>query len=383
MSKLLIFEVDHNGHRFHYASLLAKEAVARGYNTTLATNFVATKSEEFRCFFSDVASQIHVDDWITGTITGGIKGFSKQLTMLRESIQRAKPDLIFIPYADGLAQAMSVAAKLRLARLPHIPMRGLLFRCSAAYCDSQTTNWTRWKHTGSAMAAVAYPWEKLFHLDEFAIDWYTRRGIRLASMPEPFDTQPDINRVLVRDRIGLPVNAKVIGLFGHLEMRKGIDLLIRAFYDAGVANSILLLAGNTNAQVRTLLDSFEARQLKDRGALLVLDQWLGQQTMMELISAVDTVCAPYPSHVGSASIVLRASACGVQVIGSDFGWIGHTINKYKLGVTVNVRDRSKFSEVIRDTLSGNSEYKIASETIDSVRNLTSSNNFRCRWFDSV
>jgi len=383
MPKLLIFEVDHNGHRFHYASLLANEAVARGYDTTLATTRVASQSEEFNCFFSDIASSIQVDNWIEGQITSGLQGFRQQLAMLRESIQRAKPDLIFVPYADGLAQVMSVAAKLGLARLPDIPMRGLLFRCSAAYCDNQTSAWTRWKRTRSAMAAIGYPWEKLFHLDEFAIEWYKGCGFSLAPMPEPFDTQSDIDPTLVRVRNDLPIDARIIGLFGHLEMRKGIDLLIRAFYDAGIENSILLLAGNTNAQVKALLCSVEAQQLKDRGALLVLDQWLGQQMMMELISAVDTVCTPYPSHVGSASIVLRAAACGKSIIGADVGWIGHTIRKYNLGVTVNVGNDKEFTEVIRSTLSGAAEHKITSETVERIRNLTSSTNFRLRWFDPV
>ncbi len=348
MPNLLIFEVDHNGHRFHYASLLAKEGLARGYEVTLATTRVAVQSDEFYCFFRDLAHSIKVDNWIEEKITGGLRGFCNLLAMLKTSIQLAKPDLVFIPYADGLAQLMSVAKQLRSAKLPDVPMRGLLFRCTAAYCDETTSAWSKWKHTHSALAAVAYPWDKLFHLDEFAIKWYSNRGKDLELMPDPLAPSAKIGQSDAKSVFGIQESRRVVGLVGHLEERKGVDLLLNAFIEADLPNAVLLLVGKTNSFSEACLNTPEVQRFVEAGRIILRKGWVSEESLNNAIRAMDIVCTPYPRHIGAASVVLRAAASHRPVLASDFGWVGKTVEKYNIGKAIPVSDNSVFSRSLKE-----------------------------------
>ncbi len=55
---------------------------------------------------------------------------------------------------------------------------------------------------------------------------------------------------------------------------------------------------------------------------------------------MDVIAAVYPQHTGSASIVIRAAAAGRPVLGSDYGWIGRTIEKHGLGLACRPSDES-------------------------------------------
>jgi glycosyltransferase involved in cell wall biosynthesis len=123
-----------------------------------------------------------------------------------------------------------------------------------------------------------------------------------------------------------------------LDARKGIDLLLQAFADAALPpGDRLLLVGRADPQIRSLLDGRFAPLVRD-GRVIVFDKYVTDEELERALLASDLVATPYPRHIGSASIVIRAAAAGRPVLGSEFGWSGYVIPKFGLGTTCDVTD---------------------------------------------
>jgi glycosyltransferase involved in cell wall biosynthesis len=163
---------------------------------------------------------------------------------------------------------------------------------------------------------------------------------RLALCPDPVETDHTIGKDDFRTRFGIPINAKVLGVFGEINSRKGVDFLIESFghYVAG-ARDYLLLMGRHSPKVAQKLLRFPAAR-----NIVSIDAFVTDDELISGINAVDVVAAVYRRHVGSASIVIRAAAAGKPVLGSDFGWIGHMIRKHGLGKVCNVSNGGSLVE---------------------------------------
>jgi len=378
MAHLLIFEPDHTGHRLRYVQLLAQAAIAKGDTVTLATTCHARNSDPFLEFIEDLEESITIADWIQSPTTGGVRGFWSRLAWLRESIERFEPDQVLIPYADGLAQVLGVAHRLRITRLPNVPIRGLLFRCGAAY-PNQGSLASRWKQIVSAKTATWFKWDRLFHLDEVAVDWYQKAGTTIHHMPDPVDPPLTLKREEARRQIGIEAEGKIIGLVGLIDERKGTDHLIEAFCRANPQGAKLLLVGKVKPQITEILRTQRVQDFVETGRIIVFDGWASNELMLNAISAMDVVCTPYPRHMGSASILLRASAVRRPVLGSDFGWIQHMIQKYQLGESIDVADHAVFAKAIQTSLTDTWQNQVSTSGMKQLESFHSEKNFQRIW----
>jgi glycosyltransferase involved in cell wall biosynthesis len=130
-----------------------------------------------------------------------------------------------------------------------------------------------------------------------------------------------------------------------MDSRKGIDLLIQAFARARKEpDQRLLLIGRQSPEVRALIKQQSALVASQQ--LLVRDQFADQATFEAVFAAADMVVLPYPEHVGSSGILLRAVQWGKPVLAADWGWIGWVTRHFELGRTVAVRDLARFTEAL-------------------------------------
>ncbi len=107
-------------------------------------------------------------------------------------------------------------------------------------------------------------------------------------------------------RFGLGTAPTVLYM-GRLQARKGVDVLLRAFLAADVADSRLLIAGPDEGMLRTL------RNLAAGDERIVFTGYLNDMARLDALSAADVFALPAIGE-GQSIAVLEALAVGLPVV---------------------------------------------------------------------
>jgi glycosyltransferase involved in cell wall biosynthesis len=135
------------------------------------------------------------------------------------------------------------------------------------------------------------------------------------------------------------------------------------------------LAGKLSPGVRAIL---EALPEGVRARIHAPDRFLDDDAFDASIAAMDLVCTPYPDHVGSASIVIRAAAAKRPVLGADTGWMQATIPRFRLGRTVTVRDPDALARTLAAALDDARDH-VPHRAADAFVRFHSHENFAACW----
>ena len=351
--RVLIFEPDHEGHRLHYIRTMLPGLLDVTRTRNHCARVRSAISKEFAVHISDLAGRVEIDASMARPAGGGLKTARAKLRALKQSIARSRAEHVYIPYGDGLAQLLGLPGAWRWAIPRGIEVETLLFRGAAAY--PQVGAKERLKSRVSLAAAARPPWSSLFHLDPLVYAWAQERGGALAErlrlMAEVVEPPSTSGRATILPRgSGCPRVAAISARRVCLTRHKGIELFLRAFAAASLPQSDrLLLAGLQGPEIRALLAG-EFAPLVRTGRVVSLDRILSVEDFADAIAAMDVVCVPYPRHIGSASIVIRAAAAARPVLATNFGWCGYIVPQFDLGRTVDVHDLPAFAGAIARSL---------------------------------
>jgi glycosyltransferase involved in cell wall biosynthesis len=379
--RVLIFEPDHKGHHFTYLRLLLPALRDLGVEIIVCTNPEAPASAEYAEQLAPLADCFTMDSSVPLLMGSPLKSALRRADDFVRLLRRYRPDHVLLPYADGITQVLAAGRLLGRGALPSgVETEALLMRGRFAYppSDFRDAVYSRvlWTLLGRA------PWHVIHHLDPVPFELVARAGGDLARrshlMPDPVEPLPAIDRQTARRKLGLPVAGRYVGGCGLIDRRKGADLLIRAFAAASLrADDRLLLAGRFAPEVRQMVDT-EYAQLVRSGRICALDRFLSDEELDAAVLALDVMCTPYPRHIGSASIVIRAAAAGRPVVACDFGWMGYIVNKFALGRTCNVHNAGELAAAIGTALEGSSAYR-PSEAARRLVAYHTPDNFRAAW----
>jgi hypothetical protein len=93
---------------------------------------------------------------------------------------------------------------------------------------------------------------------------------------------------------------------------------------------------------------------------------------------MSVVCTPYPRHIGSASIAIRAAAAQRPVLASDYGWLGAIVPRFDLGWITDVCRPEIFSKSLSEALEQSRHFKPSSRSLGYVK-YSSVPNFKAHW----
>ncbi|HVT87578.1 MAG TPA: glycosyltransferase [Tepidisphaeraceae bacterium] len=377
----LIFEPDHGGHRLHHVRLLANSLLACSVEVTVALTEKALTSPEFKLHLSEIGDKIKLYSEMPLLPQGSLKVAAMRVRQLRQAVERANAEWAYVPYADAMGQLLGVRRTLGLSHLPEgIPVEGLMFRGGFAY--PQPNRWRQVAQHISWRAACAASWKVMHILDPLVYEPTVRHGGTIAKrcrlMPDPVEIHDTFDRSIARTRLGIPVDGRYAGCVGLIDRRKGVDLLIRAFAAANFpVDYRLLLAGQHEAAIREMLAG-PFRSLVQSGRIVCFDKALPMHQLLDALTAMDIVCTPYPNHVGSASIVIRAAAAQRPVLGHAGGWTGAIVPRFGLGWTCNVLDLGAFVVSLQRAMDHAIEYS-PPETAHNFVRFHSVKNFQACW----
>jgi len=379
--RVLIFEPDHTGHHFLHLGLLIPPLAALGVEVIVATTEAARATKPYEVYLKPLESSAKIDAWMPPMAQGGMEIAKQKLRCFGDSIARAKPDWVCVPYADGLAQVLGAARKLGRNPVPRdLEVCGLMMRGLFAY-----------PHTGlkqklaarASWQAVKWaPLSQVYILDPIVFNAVMEEGgsfaARCGLLPEPMDPPPAISQADARRKLGIPEDGRYIGCVGLIDRRKGCDLLVRAFAAAKIgASDRLLLVGGHDPEIRQLIAG-ECGELVRSGRIISIDRFVDPDELGAALLAMDLVCTPYPRHIGSASVVIRAAAAGRPVVGSEFGWVRWAIEKFRLGQSCNVESIDALAAALTTGLDAAPGYRLTEGAQRWVRFHTPEN-FALTW----
>ncbi len=155
------------------------------------------------------------------------------------------------------------------------------------------------------------------------------------------------NKISARNRLGLPLGAKLIGCSARLEPVKGVDNLVRAL--ASLPADVQLCIAGQGSQQEVLLE------LADRLGLAQRVHFIGHvDDMPRFYQSLDLFCLPSRNE-GLPLSPLEAQACGVTAVVMDVGAAGTTLCP-QTGHLVPAGNLRALINVLRNALNLHPEY---------------------------
>ena len=133
---------------------------------------------------------------------------------------------------------------------------------------------------------------------------------------------------------------RVVGLFGHLKPKKGLDFFINSIVLSGLQNKIfLLISGETNETVE--------KKLKSAQIEFFISPFLDRFELLAWYPVCDAVAVP-SFYDGMPNVILEAAALSIPIIASNVGGMKDMLVNGKHGFTFHPVDEQSCALAITD-----------------------------------
>lgn len=384
--RVLIFEPGVMGHRLHHVRQMIDAFAELPVEIVAAVAESAPASPEFAAHLSDVDAGVRWDAALRGSQGGFANRASHAVRQLRETIERHRPDRVYVPSGDGLSQMLGAVRMVGLKALPKdVACEAMLLR--GTICYPHESKKTALKARLSWMTAKRAPWETLHLLDPLVWDYVRANEPKLAArcdlMPDPVEVPTRDDKRAARRELGIAEDGRYLAVVGLINNRKGCDKLIEAFAAARLeSDDRLLLAGVIDSETKPILAREPAASLVRSGRIVCIDRTLSQPELLVAIEAAELIVAFYPRHVGSASLAIRAAAQKRLVLASNYGWAGVIVPKFHLGTTIDSEDTATMPRAIETALREGATFQQSAAGERFVA-FHRAENFRAHWTDGA
>jgi len=152
------------------------------------------------------------------------------------------------------------------------------------------------------------------------------------------------SRAEARARASLPAEGDVLLFFGFVRRYKGLDVLIEAMPRVRAARDVtLVVAGEFYEPIAPLVARIEELRLGE--SVRVLDRYVPDEEVGDLVAAADAVVLPYRSATQSG-VVLVAYAGGCPVISTAVGGLPEVVEEGVTGHLVPPEDPVALADAI-------------------------------------
>ncbi len=349
--RVLFYDPDHLGHHMPYLARMLPGFLDRRVELVLATTAAALESREYRQSLGGFADDLRVLPICTMRPgLSPLRNARHRLAELEAAIREAAPDHVAVLYGDGLWQLVAGRWLARRRCWPEsMPVEMWLYRGGFVYPDaSELDAVKRWLFRRLLRSGLI----ARLHLDDELLFDYAKAHLakdvrtQLVLTPNPVTMYDPMTKEDARRELGLPIDGKLVSTSGTITVRKGVDLVLKAYAgyltkhaDAGIR---LLVAGPQNDEMRRIIACEPYQTLVASGRIIPMDRWLNERDMFTIASASDLVLAAYPHHSGRSSIILWAAAAGRPSLGASRGCIGYVIRQERLGWTCDVGVHTQF-----------------------------------------
>ena len=184
-------------------------------------------------------------------------------------------------------------------------------------------------------------------LDELLTERITPRpGLSIEVLPDPWPTKPTISQREARERLQLPLDAKLFLHFGVANTRKGLQDAAAAWQRLrDVPSAVLVRAGMTLDAEATVL-----APLVNEGRAVLRDQRIPDEDVDLYFRAADWILVPYRRHEGSSGLLSAAAASHRPLIAADYAVIGQRVRQQQLGLLFEHESVDGLLAAVREAL---------------------------------
>ncbi|MEH3034305.1 MAG: hypothetical protein PGN07_09775 [Aeromicrobium erythreum] len=344
----LVIEPDHHGHHLQSASWVVR-AASRWGPVVLLTNREARGSAEFATFLADAEAEGRVEvREVFDSILPPTAQVAEQMGRVCRDADPAQPVGVVI-HMDGdqaLKRWWYLAPRhLRgLAVRPRVTFMLTRYPARARLLDRPSQ---RLRVSKSVLAVVARLTRALDRVTGFAGRDDTARGWIVRRAVDPaFSTAHSRDAAALRRKHGLPLDRRLVGVFGVLTARRNAPMILEGMERAGL-DAELLIAGKVHDDMRGWLDGLSPQQA---ARLRVRDAFLDDDELDELVAAVDVVPLALTNN-GPSGIMGKAEAAGVPVVTAGSVVRAAEVTALRAGVACAL-DPDALGRAMADVLAG-------------------------------
>jgi glycosyltransferase involved in cell wall biosynthesis len=172
---------------------------------------------------------------------------------------------------------------------------------------------------------------------------------RIAHFPDSFPrSRPSQEQVAkLRSDLGIESNRIVFCMIGVLDNRKGPLQLIESIQhipeDAAKKICILLVGRVTESLRQALTEAIRKAKSTSKAQVILYDSYIPPAEIQSYYTLSDVMLTTYQFHKGSSSALIHAAYENKPVLSSNFGWLGHMVRTYKMGIDIDSSDPKKIA----------------------------------------
>lgn len=155
--------------------------------------------------------------------------------------------------------------------------------------------------------------------------------------------KPKTNKIVAKKKFGLQ-NKKVILFFGMIKEEKGLDILIKSFYEVNQNNKdvVLLIAGKTyKTDIKKYTKIID--QLDLENSCVIHNKFIPEDALCDYYGCADVIVLPY-KIIFQSGVLMMSSSFNVPVIVSDLEPFLDIIENQINGLVFKVNDVKSLAE---------------------------------------
>jgi glycosyltransferase involved in cell wall biosynthesis len=185
-----------------------------------------------------------------------------------------------------------------------------------------------------------------------SVDPYFARWTRRANVawcPDPCDAPVLSDQAKAREAYGIRDGSLVILVFGFIDRRKCVDVLLRGVALLGEdVDLTVLLAGKQHAgHLAAALDSEAAHTLREKKRLVEVNRFIDFASEIDPMSAADIVWVFYEKDfVRNSNVLSVAGLARRPVIARRQGVVGRLVEQHELGLALDSEAPERVAEAL-------------------------------------
>jgi glycosyltransferase involved in cell wall biosynthesis len=362
IKNILIIDLSFAGHHTVYLEKITSAYLHEGCKVTVATlqsNYNHSIFTKFETEFPEKFSSIFIpsDSWIEklrpkiGNIGRELINWYIFKKVFYKLNNYNKIDYIFLPYVDCCLHSIGLlGSPFGDSNWGGICMQNTIHHERYGFGKIKSSNIKKYLFLRFLKCKNL---TVLFTIDELLLKYLNEInheiGSRIKFIADPGELKGNHTCQSARDAIGIPRSAVVILVFGDINIRKGIDILVKALSSSDTSSSFhLLIVGDQDDTVKLLFESVEIINLIKNKRIYIKNQFVNKDFQQLAFAAADIVWLGYRDHLSMSGVLVLSAIARKVVIATDAGIIGWYTREKCLGLTVNIKDVESIKYALKE-----------------------------------